>query len=114
MRVAFSIWKDRVSPLFDSAAHLLLVEPNSRGLQEKSLVNVDSLSMLQRIQMLKKWNLDLFVCGGITPSVLKAVRNQSIETVPFMCGRVDDLIQALERGEDLRAMFSMPGYKEEA
>lgn len=110
MKVAISVWENRVSPLFDAAGHILLVSGQKAHNWKQELLTVDSLTVFQRLGLLRKLKVDLFICGGITVSILEQVRNIPIQTIPFICGNVDTIIEAVMKGKDLRAMFSMPGH----
>jgi len=88
----------------------LLVSGQKAHNWKQELLTVDSLTVFQRLGLLRKLKVDLFICGGITVSILEQVRNIPIQTIPFICGNVDTIIEAVMKGKDLRAMFSMPGH----
>ena len=114
MKIAIPIWENRVSPLFDNAAHIMLAEGKGNIIEKQEILNVESLTLFQRIDLLQKLHVDVFVCGGITRPILENIRNKNIRTIPFVCGDVKELLHALLEGKDIKNLFSMPGkFKKE-
>ena len=112
MKIAIPVWKNRVSPLFDSSTHLLMTETSGKKISKQDIISVESLSLFQRIDLLRKLHVDVFLCGGITRPILENIRNKSIKVIPFVCGDVNKLLQAVLRGKDVKISFSMPGKSE--
>jgi len=112
MKIAIPVWQNHVSPLFDSSALLMVAETNNRGIQKQDIINVESLSLFQRINLLEKLEIDLFVCGGITRPILDNICNKNIKVVPFVCGDIKKLLMAIINGKDVKKEFAMPGKSE--
>lgn len=112
MKIAIPVWQNRVSPLFDSSAHLLLAESSGRQILKQEITSVESLSLFQRINLLEKLHIDVFICGGITRPILDNIRNKNIKVIPFVCGNVEELLNALLKGRDIESSFAMPGKSE--
>jgi predicted Fe-Mo cluster-binding NifX family protein len=113
MIIAIPVWENRVSPLFDSSAHLLVVEGDVMKIDKKEIISVESLTLFQRIDLLKKLNIDILFCGGITKPILENIRNKNIKVIPFVCGDANLILDAALRGKDIKSQFSMPGDAEE-
>ncbi len=114
MKIAVPIWENRVSPLFDSAAQILVAEGKGKQIEKQEIISVASLTLFQRIDLLQKLNVEILICGGITRAILDNIRNKNIQTIPFVCGEVRELLQALFEGKDIKSLFSMPGkFKKE-
>lgn len=111
MIIAIPVWQNRVAPLFDTAANLLVIK-NEGNNPERDIINVESLTLFQRIDLLKILNVDLFICGGITKAILENIRNKSIKVTPFICGDINPIMNAVLQGKDIKALFSMPGEPE--
>jgi len=112
MKIAIPVWQDHVSPLFDSAAQLLIAEAGNKNILKQDIINVESLSLFQRTDLLEKLAIDIFVCGGITRPILDNIRNKNITVIPFVCGNVKELLMALIKGKDVKNVFAMPGKSE--
>ena len=111
MIIAIPVWQNRVAPLFDTAANLLVIKNEGKD-PERDIINVESLTLCQRIDLLKILNVDLFICGGITKAILENIRNKSIKAMPFICGDINPILNAVLQGKDIKALFSMPGEPE--
>ena len=112
MNIAFPVWQERVSPLFDSAANLLVAESSRGQLVKQEIISVGSLSLFQRISLLEKLHIDILICGGITRPILENIRNKNIKVIPFVCGNVNELLAAFLTGRDIEHSFAMPGKSE--
>ena len=112
MKIAIPVWQNNISPLFDSSAHLLIAETNDKKIMKEDLISVESLSLFQRINLLEKLEIDIFVCGGITRPILENIRNKNINIIPFICGDVKKIIMAIIKGEDIKNVYAMPGKSE--
>jgi len=111
MRIAIPVWENRVSPLFDSAGHILLADGNKNKIDKQEILNVESLTLFQRIDLLQKLKVNIFICGGITRSILETINNKNIKTIPFVCGDIKEIILAALKGKDVGTLFAMPGQQ---
>jgi len=109
MKIAVPVWQNRVSPLFDTSAHLLVAESSRKKIFKQDVINVESLSLFQRGDLLQKMHVNFFFCGGITRPILENIRNKNIHVIPFICGDVNIILQAFLEGKDIQSLFSMPG-----
>ena len=109
MNVAIPVWRGRLSPVFDVAARLLIVEiddgvEKARG--EMSLALDDPHSRPAR---LREAGVDVLVCGAISWPMERAVASAGIEVIPQICGEVERVLAAFLAGELNRGSFLMPG-----
>jgi predicted Fe-Mo cluster-binding NifX family protein len=112
MKIAIPVWQDRVSPLFDSSEHLLVAESAGNRILKQDVISMESLSLFQRIDLLQRLHIEVFACGGITRPILENISNKNIKVIPFICGDVNELLQAILNGKDVKFLFSMPGKSE--
>ena len=77
MRIAIPVWQNRVSPLFDTTAHLLVAEGAGQKISRQEITSVESLTLFQRTDLLRKLQIEIFICGGITK--LKSLNNSGLE-----------------------------------
>ncbi|KAA3659495.1 MAG: hypothetical protein DWQ10_08785, partial [Calditrichaeota bacterium] len=66
-------------------------------------------SVFQRIELLEKLGVEVFICGGITRPILESIRNKNIQTYAYVCGDAEAILQAFCAGKDIKALFAMPG-----
>jgi len=112
MRVAIPVWGNRVSPVFDTADHLLLVDIENGCEQKREVVRVEDPVPSHRITYLNTMGVHLLVCGAITRELESSIDSDKIKVIPFVCGNVEQIITALTKGNRIREMFGMPGRHE--
>jgi len=108
-RVAIPIWSDRVCTVFDFAQRLLIVDLEGNKefeRKEHALGNVPPLIRASRILHL---NAQILICGAISSSLASIVINYGITIIPFICGDVDEVLNAYMTGSLADPRFRLPG-----
>lgn len=109
MRVAIPLWQGRVSPVFDEASRILLVDlvdNRERRRQEESLI---PRNPFERAQLLPQMGVELVVCGMISQTQQTALTSAGIRVIPHICGSMDQVIAALIDGRIATGALRMPG-----
>lgn len=109
MRIAIPHWQSRVSPVFDVAERLLLVEvadAREVGRQEVALTSVDPVRRAQQVAQLRS---DVLICGAISWPLELALRSAGVQVIAQICGQVDDVVQSFLLGGLENDAFQMPG-----
>ncbi len=112
MKVAFTVWDERLSPVFDSADTLLIVEIKNKKIKKKTVTDFCPINDSDLTEKLINLGIDVFVCGAITQLHYSLIKACNIELIPFIGGDVKDLIEAFSIGESLTPRFLMPGCTE--
>jgi predicted Fe-Mo cluster-binding NifX family protein/putative methionine-R-sulfoxide reductase with GAF domain len=109
MRIAISYQQDRIAPVFDVSARLLLVDiENGREVRrnERTLIEEDPLPRARRVA---QFGTQVLICGAVSWSLENALSSMGVQVVACICGRVEKVVQAFkDRGLDESA-FIMPG-----
>ncbi len=109
-RVALPIWDGRVSPVFDVAEHLLLVELDGTQEGSRHLHALPQKESLARARTLSVEAVDVLICGAISSAMERAVASAGIEVLSGICGAVDDVLRAYARGHlGVDATLHLPG-----
>ncbi len=109
MKIAVSYCQDRISPVFDVSEKLLLINVLD-GLEEgRESVELISKAPFERAGELSRKSVDVLLCGAISTPLESAVRNAGIEVLGFVCGKLDDVVEAFTDGSLADGRFSMPG-----
>ena len=112
MRVALSVWGNRISPVFDSGEQLLLVDID-RGIETKrDIITINKLAPMKRAGYLKQKGVDLLICGALTRSMMESLEANNIQYIPFICGNCEQIISALLQNQRIEELFKMPGHHE--
>ena len=94
MKVAIPHWQGRVSPVFDVAGNVLVVEIDggSERARQEVVFNVDGPQA--RAARLTEAGADVLVCGAISKPLEVAVSAAGIEVIPQTCGEVGSVLRA--------------------
>lgn len=109
MRIAIPQWQGRVSPVFDVAANLLLVEvadAREAGRHEVALTATDPAKRAQEVARLPA---DVLICGAISWPLELALRSAGVEVISQICGQVDEVVRSFLLGDLANDAFRMPG-----
>ena len=109
MKVAIPQWRGRVSPVFDVASNVLVVEIDDGIEQARQDVLFDAEQPQARAARLAKTGADVLVCGAISRPLEMAVSATGIEVIPQICGDVERVLAAFIDGRLDQGAFLMPG-----
>jgi predicted Fe-Mo cluster-binding NifX family protein len=106
--LAVTMWNKIVSPVFDAAATLLIV--NDDGGRET--ITMAAMPLPRILEMLHAKKADTLICGAISTVSLHTLREGGIAVIPWIRGPVDEVIRAYEDGNlSTACCFSMPGCR---
>lgn len=109
MRVAIPVWNGRVSPVFDAAGRVVLVDVEN-GLERARREEVLRESFLgQRARRLGELGVNVLICGAISRPLAALMEASGITVLPWTAGPVDDVLQAYLAGGLPNARWRMPG-----
>jgi predicted Fe-Mo cluster-binding NifX family protein len=109
MRLAISIWNDRISPVFDAADHLLLIDieqGQERGRQEEVLSDAFPS---RRMRRLTEMGVNALICGGISRPLVTLLAESGISVCPWTAGPVDEVLRAYLEDRLHDPQWRMPG-----
>ena len=109
MKVAVTVWENRISPLFDATQTLLIADIHNRVVTEKHLVPFDGLSPFSRAATLERLGINTLICGGVSDFFANLIEARNIRIIPFVAGCVDQVIEAYLRDGLCHKKFRMPG-----
>ena len=108
-KIAIPHWQGRVSPVFDVAAQVMLVDVNAGGLTVLGDVELGVEDAQQRAALLAAAGVEVLVCGAISWPVEAAVKAADIEVISQICGGVEQVIKAYAGGRLGHRQYVMPG-----
>jgi len=109
MKVAFTVWDEKISPVFDSTDTLLIVEINNNKIKKKTYTDFNPKSDNDLTEKLLDIGIDVFVCGAITQIHYSLIEACKIKLIPFIGGDAKEVIQTFVAGDSLAPTFLMPG-----
>jgi len=109
MKVAIPHWDSRVSPVFDVAGHLLVVELKDGQVVFRDDIELTAGSPRMRATELAGRDVDVLICGAISWSMEAMLLQMDIEVIPQIRGGVDCVLRAFISGDLNQESFRMPG-----
>ncbi|OGP62324.1 MAG: hypothetical protein A2V65_05255, partial [Deltaproteobacteria bacterium RBG_13_49_15] len=109
MRIALTVWEDRISPVFDVATMILLAEIQNGGVLNKRFMPFNPGVSWQLAEMLKEMGVSVLICGAISKVPANIISVSGIELIPFISGETERILEAYAKGSRLIPAFSMPG-----
>ncbi len=108
-RVAFSVWNERISPVFDVSQKALVLEIENGAVTSRDERVLPDVDPLRKVEKLADDKVRELVCGAISRSLAEMVQSRGIELVPFIAGAIEDVIQAYLQNELPNDAMVMPG-----
>ena len=112
MRVAMAVWNDRISPVFDTASRLVLVDVEGGVERDRRLVEMGGDSFpTQRVRRLTELEVNVLICGAISRPLAEMVSASGVIVIPWVSGPVEGVFRAYltKRLSDTR--WRMPGCR---
>ncbi|MBM4043828.1 MAG: dinitrogenase iron-molybdenum cofactor biosynthesis protein [Planctomycetes bacterium] len=109
MRVALAVWNGRVSPVFDVARELMVVEVDGGREVSRLRQEIDGAALPQRAARVAELGVDVLVCGAISRPLAAMLAAEGIAVVPFVRGQVEEVLAAYLAGRLPDPRFLMPG-----
>ncbi len=109
MKVAIPYWQGRVSPVFDVAGHVLLVEVHEGKEQGREDLPMGGGQPQTRAKVLREHDATVLICGAISWPMELAMTAAGIEVVSQTCGEVERVLAAFIGGQLNQGTFLMPG-----
>jgi predicted Fe-Mo cluster-binding NifX family protein len=109
VRLAIPHYEGRVSPVFDVAGSVLLIDIENRWevrREERSLSRTDLPSRASEFLGLEA---NVLICGAISAPLEAMLVSSGVRVIGFLCGPVDEVIAAFLHGEVAKPEFCMPG-----
>jgi len=109
MKIAVPAWEGRISPVFDTARHILCFDVENgvgRPAGETEVSSGDPQAKLKRLQEL---GVNVLICGAVSRPFATMLSGMGIRLVPFLAGDVEQIVNAFAVGKLEGVRFHMPG-----
>jgi predicted Fe-Mo cluster-binding NifX family protein len=111
MRIAVSIWENKVSPVLDMATKLLIVEQGVQKEESHFEVYLIKQEISQRCSFIRALEIDVLICGAVSRQFSRMLKASGINIISGISGPVKDVLKAYFHGNLLQPKFLMPGCK---
>ena len=110
MRVAVPVWRGGVSPVFDVAEQILMVDVHDGGCLGRRVVHFHAASLPRRAEEVAELGVELLICGAVSTEMEKLLEARRVSVIPWVSGDPDEVLKAHCAGERLHIRFGMPGH----
>ena len=111
MRIAIPLWEGKISPVFDTAIRLLVVDVNEQREESRFLYYIDENNLAQKCNRIRKLDLDTLICGAISQGFLKMLLASGLDVIQEISGPAEEVLDAYLNGNIFQPRFLMPGCK---
>jgi predicted Fe-Mo cluster-binding NifX family protein len=109
MKIAVPDWQGRVSPVFDVAGQIILVDLDDGDADPWHTERLGGAGPHERARRLAELGVDVLVCGAISWPLEALLRTGGIRVISLVCGNVREVVQAFRDGTINNGRFAMPG-----
>ena len=109
MRLAIPIWNGRISPVFDVAGDLLVIDVQDGTEVGQENVRLDGSAPTIRAGQLADLGVDVLICGAISRDLEDMVSSAGVNVISQTRGRADRVLRAFISGQLTARAFLMPG-----
>lgn len=109
MKLAVTVWNNRVAPVFDCAGTVLLLDIRDGAVFDETTIGMKAADIRERVDALAGAGVDEVICGAFSCEAGALLRESGIAADAFVAGDLADVLGAWMRGELHGEEFSMPG-----
>jgi predicted Fe-Mo cluster-binding NifX family protein len=108
-RIAIPDWAGRVSPVFDAAQQVLVVDcVNGVESGRHSMIMGHSNPELRAVQ-LADWGVDVLVCGAVSQTLRRGIAALGIDVIDGVCGETAEVLRVVLSEGAFPAALRLPG-----
>jgi len=111
LKLALTIWGNRISPVFDSARKLLIVEVKNTKVVKRQYKTINFEMASDLAQILPDLKINILICGAISKGFSDVIETSAIKLIPFITGHVDAVLESYIENNRVIAEFFMPGCR---
>lgn len=111
MKIALTVWDNRISPVFDVASRIAVYEIADSTVYKELELDFSGVSAFEKVIELAKLNTGTIICGAVSRPVSCLAESYGIEMFSFISGEEDAVITAYSEGRIDDDCFKMPGCR---
>ena len=109
MTIAVPISQERISPVPDAAARLLLVTRQRGKEVARKEVVLTPQPPEELARSVAELHVDVLLCAALSETLQRELERHGVRVRPHLCGEVESVLRAFCRGRLNRPEFRMPG-----
>ncbi len=111
MKVAITVWNGRISPVFDAACEMEILELSDNRVAERRRVLLKEETPVGRVAQLRVLHVTTVICGAISRPLAAMLNAGGIQVIGFVTGDANAALRAFLNDELPRSDFLMPGCR---
>jgi len=109
LKIAITVWGNRISPVFDAASTLFIAHIENRTIIKKSYTSFNPTVPSDLVKLLKKMQVSVLICGAISTKPADLIVENDIKLISFVTGNALKLLDNFARKQTIEKTFMMPG-----
>jgi predicted Fe-Mo cluster-binding NifX family protein len=109
MNVAIPIWEGKVSPVFDTASRLLVLQVTGEHETSRYETVMDRQDVTRKCTQVQELGVDILICGAISWHFRRVLGASGIEVIPWISGPAEEVLEAFRNGVLMDSKYLMPG-----
>ncbi|MCG8565130.1 MAG: dinitrogenase iron-molybdenum cofactor biosynthesis domain-containing protein [Desulfobacterales bacterium] len=109
MKIALTVWGNRISPVFDAARTLLVAEIQNKQITNKTYIGFSPDSPQDLIETLKDMGISVMICGAISNTPAGLITEKGIKLLSFVTGNAASVLDSFAGRQELEKRHLMPG-----
>jgi len=109
LKLAITVWGNRVSPVFDAAGTLLVTQIENQRIIKKEYKSFKPAIPSDLIKILKKMRVSVLVCGAISTKPADLIVENDIKLISFVTGNALKILDNFAHKQTIEKTFMMPG-----
>ena len=111
MKIAVPIWNDKISPVFDTASRLLIINTKNLSEIERFEIYLGEQDISKRCLLIHALKVNVLICGAISRSFSMMLMSTGVKIISEISGLAEDVLQAYLHGSLSNSKYLMPGCK---
>lgn len=109
MKLAISVWNERISPLFDSSRRIEMFELEGQRAIFLGAIEITAEEPLAKAARLTELRVNVLICGAVSRYLAGMIVARGIKLIPFVAGDTGKVLAAFLAGTLSDQRLTMPG-----
>jgi predicted Fe-Mo cluster-binding NifX family protein len=109
MKIAVAYGNGRISPVFDTARELVLIDFEGEQELQRTRVAVSGPDPFDRVRSVRRSGAGVLLCGALSRGLETALIGAGVKVCSFVRGELDAVVSAYLAGRLEDARYQMPG-----
>jgi len=109
LKIAVTIWGNRISPVFDASGNLLVAEIENSVVVNKTFKTINPDTPETLVSLLNSLGVTVLICGAISQKASDTIVQSRIELISFVTGNTNRILEVFALTNGIEKAFMMPG-----